>query len=67
LPGLFDPGDPSVPVTSGAPIGAGPNTVTGGQMPRPQRRVSEQLAEYAQGDGGEGIAALVNILAQMGQ
>jgi hypothetical protein len=36
-------------------------------MPRPQRRVSEQLAEYARGDGGEGIAALVNILHAMGQ
>jgi hypothetical protein len=65
LPGLFDAGDPSVPVTSGAPMGPGRNEVTGGAMPRPQVRVSEQLAEYANGD--EGLTALVNMLSQMGQ
>lgn len=64
LPGLFDAGDPGVPVTSGAPMGPGPNSVTGGQMPTPQRRVSEQLAEYANGD--EGLTFLVNMLAQQG-
>lgn len=65
LPGLFDPGDPGVPVTTGAPLGPGRNEVVGGAMPRPQRRISEQLAEYAQGD--EALTALVNSLAQMGQ
>lgn len=65
LPGLFDQGDPSIPVTAGAPMGAGPNEVSGGQSPRPQRRVSEQLAEYANGD--EGLTSLVNMLTQMGQ
>jgi len=64
MPGLFDPGDPSVPVTSGAPMGAGPNEVQGPGIPRPQRRVSDQLAEYAQGD--EAMTALVHMLAQMG-
>ena len=65
LPGLFDRGDPNVPVTTGAPLGPGRNEVVGGMMPRPQRRISEQLAEYAQGD--EALTALVNSLAQMGQ
>lgn len=65
MPGLFDRGDPSVPVTTGAPIGPGRNEVVGGAMPRPQRRVSEQIAEYANGD--EGLTALVNMLSQMGQ
>ncbi len=65
LSGLFDAGDPSIPVTSGAPLGPGRNEVTGGAMPMPQRRVSEQLAEYANGD--EGLTALVHMLSQMGQ
>lgn len=65
LPGLFDAGDPSIPVTTGAPMGAGRNEVVGGQMGQPTRRVSEQLAEYANGD--EGLTALVNMLSQMGQ
>lgn len=65
LPGLFDQGDPSVPVTTGAPLGAGRNEVVGGMMPVAQRRVSEQLAEYANGD--EGLTALVHMLSQMGQ
>lgn len=65
LPGLFDQGDPSVPVTAGAPLGAGPNSVTGGAMPRPQKRISEQIAEYANGD--ESLTFLVNVLAQQGQ
>lgn len=65
LPGLFDAGDPSVPVTTGAPMGPGRNEVVGGAMPQPQRRVSDQLAEYANGD--EGLTALVNMLSQMGQ
>lgn len=29
LPGIFDMGDPSIPVTSGAPSGAGPNDISG--------------------------------------
>lgn len=29
LPGLFDRGDSNVPMTSGAPVGAGPNTIRG--------------------------------------
>ncbi len=65
MPGLFDPGDPSIPVTSGAPLGPGPNQVTGPGMPAPQRRTSEQLAEYANGD--EALTFLVNVLAQRGQ
>lgn len=65
LPGLFDPGDPSVPVTTGAPIGAGRNEVTGGMMPAPRRRISEELAQYANGD--EGLTALVHMLGQIGQ
>jgi hypothetical protein len=65
LPGLFDQGDPSIPVTAGAPMGAGPNSVSGGAMPTPQRKTSEQLAEYANGD--ESLTFLVNVLAQQGQ
>jgi hypothetical protein len=65
LPGLFDRGDPSVPVTTGASLGPGRNEVVGGAMPMPQRRVSEQLAEYANGD--EGLTALVHMLSRMGQ
>ncbi len=65
LPGLFDAGDPSVPVTAGAPMGPGRNEVVGGQAPQPLRRVSDQLAEYANGD--EGLTALVNMLSSMGQ
>jgi len=64
LPGLFDQGDPGIPVTAGAPMGAGPNSVTGGQMPMPRRKTSEQLAEYANGD--ESLTFLVNVLAQQG-
>lgn len=67
LPGLFDPGDPSIPMTAGAPIGPGPSAVTGGMFSPQTKRVSEQLAEYASGDGGEAIAWLANTLAQMGQ
>lgn len=65
MPGLFDPGDPSIPVTSGAPMGPGPNQVTGPGMPPMRRRTSEQLAEYANGD--EALTFLVNMLAQQGQ
>lgn len=65
LPGLFDRGDPGIPVTTGAPMGPGRNEVVGGAMPRTQRRVSDQIAEYAQGD--EALTSLVNALAQMGQ
>jgi hypothetical protein len=65
MPGLFDPGDPSIPVTSGAPMGAGPNQVTGPGLPPPRRKTSEQLAEYANGD--EALTFLVNVLAQQGQ
>lgn len=65
MPGLFDGGDPSVPVTTGAPMGAGRNEVVGGQMGQPTRRLSEQLSEYANGD--EGLTALVNMLSTMGQ
>jgi hypothetical protein len=64
LPGLFDQGDPSIPVTSGAPMGPGPNQVTGPGMQAPQRKTSEQLAEYANGD--EALTFLVNVLAQQG-
>lgn len=65
LPGLFDAGDPSVPVTTGAPMGPGRNEIVGGGAPVRQRRVSESLAEYAQGD--EALTSLVNMLSAMGQ
>lgn len=65
MPGLFDPGDPSVPVTTGAPIGPGRNEVVGGMMRPPRRRLSEEMAQYANGD--EGLTALVHMLSQMGQ
>lgn len=64
MPGLFDAGDPTIPVTSGAAMGAGPNQVSGPGMPVQQRRTSEQLAEYANGD--EALTFLVNALAQQG-
>lgn len=67
LPGLFDGGDPSVPVTAGASMGPGRNEVSGGAMGTPPRRISEQLAEYTSGDGGEAIAWLANALNAMGQ
>lgn len=67
LPGLFDAGDPSIPITAGAPIGPGPNSVTGGNMPAQPMQLSQQLAQYSAGDGGDAIAMLANMLAQMGQ
>lgn len=67
LPGLFDAGDPSIPVTAGAPMGPGPNSVTGGNMPAQPLALSQQLAQYSAGDGGDAIAQIANMLAQMGQ
>jgi hypothetical protein len=46
-------------------MGAGRNEVVGGMMPAARRRVSEELAQYANGD--EGLTALVHMLTQMGQ
>lgn len=66
LPGLFDQGDPAMPVTAGAALGPGANTVTGGDMPRPAYSISSQLMEYAGGDGDSNIAWLANTLAKMG-
>lgn len=64
LPGLFDPGDPTVPVTSGAPLGPGPNMLPSEQVNQPYR-LSQELSQYAAG-GGEGMAWLANQLLEMG-
>lgn len=66
LPGVFDRGDPTIPVTAGAPIGPGPNELTGGNMPPQAYSISQQLSQYQAGDGGEAIAWLANTLARMG-
>lgn len=67
MPGLFDLGDPDIPVTSGAAVGPGPTEVTGGQMRPPPMSISRQLAEYTAGEGGDAVAWLANFLAERGQ
>jgi hypothetical protein len=66
LPGLFDRGDPNIPVTAGAPIGPGANSVTGGMATPQPYSVSKELSQYAAGDGGEAVAWLAGTLAKMG-
>lgn len=66
LPGLFDRGDPNMPMTAGAPLGPGPNQVTGGLAPKRPYSVSQELSQYAAGDGGDAIAWLANTLNRMG-
>lgn len=66
LPGLFDNGDMGQPVTAGAPMGPGPNSVQGGEFRPPPMAVSSQIAQYAAGDNTEALAWLANSLAQMG-
>lgn len=66
LPGLFDRGDPAMPVTAGAAMGAGPNRVTGGLAEPQPYSVSQELSKYAAGDGGDAIAWLANTLNRMG-
>jgi hypothetical protein len=66
LPDLFAPGDPNMPVTAGAALGPGPNEVSGGLANPPAYSVSQQLSQYAAGDGGDAVAWLANTLAKMG-
>lgn len=66
LPGLFDKGDPAMPVTAGAALGPGPNAVTGGMAQPKAYSVSEELSKYAAGEGGDAIAWLANTLNRMG-
>lgn len=67
LPGIFDPGDPNIPLTAGAPIGPGPNEVTGGMMASQPYAVSQQLSQYAAGDDSGALAWLIDTLHGMGQ
>lgn len=68
LPSLLDPGDPDIPITAGAPMGAGPNTLTGRPAPEAYR-LSDQLMQYAPADGAgsEALAWLAHTLRGMGQ
>lgn len=69
LPGLFDPGDPNEYVTAGAPLGAGPNSVTGlpgapGEFQATALR--DALEPYIAGDSTGTLAMLANTLAERG-
>lgn len=64
--GIFNPGDPSIPVTSGAPMGAGPNEIYRGLGSEPYK-LSAQLQQYAPADGSEALAWLAYTLMEMGQ
>lgn len=66
LPGIFDRGDPNMPVTAGAALGPGPTDVAAGLAQPPAYSISQQLTQYAAGDGGEAVAWLANTLAKMG-
>lgn len=69
LPGLFDPGDPSDYVTSGAPLGPGPNSVAGlpgapGEFNAASLRSA--IEPYIAADSTGMLATLANTLAERG-
>lgn len=67
LPGLFDQGDPSIPMTAGAPMGPGPNSIPGLPGANPDPATLQQALEpfYAADTTGT-LAALANNLAERG-
>lgn len=63
---LFAPTQrPDEPVTAGAPLGPGPNTLAPGPTPTRAYPISSQISEYAAGN--EALAWLANTLASQGQ
>lgn len=69
LPGLFDPGDPSDHVTSGAPLGPGANSVAGlpgvpGDFNPATLR--DSIMQYASADPTGMLAGLANTLSERG-
>lgn len=67
LPGLFAPGDPSIPMTAGAPMGPGPNSIPGmpGGTPDPAT-LQQALEPFYAADATGTLAALANNLAERG-
>lgn len=70
LPGLFDEGDPTIPTTAGAPIGAGPNVIDGlpggdGTDFQPQG-LREGLEPFAIADQSGILASVINALSERG-
>jgi hypothetical protein len=64
---LFAPTQrPDEPVTAGAPVGAGPNTLSGGPLAPRAYAVSDQLRGYASDDPSGSIAWLANLLQGQG-
>lgn len=63
LPGLFAPGDPSIPMTAGAPMGPGPNSIP--TTPDPAT-LQQALEPFYAADATGTLAALANNLAERG-
>lgn len=70
VPGMFDAGDPSIPLTAGAPIGAGPNMIEGlpGGMGEEFTPVSfaQALEPYVAADGDGILSEVVAALTERG-
>lgn len=71
LPGMFDAGDPSVPITAGAPIGAGPNEVLGmpaggGQVQFQPKTMRDAIEPYLTADPTGVLDAVVSALMEKG-
>ncbi len=63
LPGLFDPGDPGIPMTSGVPVGPGSNAIPG----RPRAAsLREALEPFFASDPTGILAPYANHLAERG-
>jgi hypothetical protein len=64
---LFAPSQrPDEPITAGAPVGAGPNTLSGGPLAPRAYAVSDQLRGYAAEDVTGSLAWLANMLQGQG-
>lgn len=71
LPGMFDPGDPSVPITSGAAIGDGPNEVLGlpaggGTVQFQPKTMRDAIEPYMAADPSGVLDAVVSALMTKG-
>jgi hypothetical protein len=69
-PGMFDLGDPGVPMTAGAALGAGPNTLTGlpggaGEDFQPTA-LRDALAPYASADPTGILQSTIDALSERG-
>lgn len=62
LPGLFDQGHPDIPMTAGAPMGAGPNALPG----QSATTLRDQMAKYTAADPTGTLASLANSLSERG-